>query len=259
MPEDRFAQLQIPPGLDSWPTHLIEQRYSAAHHGDYPRWQAALEALPDISEPCSLSTEAGIHIQLPAHDEAALRSTLQQLHPWRKGPLTIGNTYIDTEWRSDWKWARLAEQVSFQGRVLDIGSGNGYFGWHLLQAGASEVIGIDPTLLFCMQHQAINHFVQSKANWVLPLGIEEISTNETFDRVLSMGVIYHRKDPAAHVNAMFRLCEPGGMVVLESIVVETTANLVPKDRYARMRNVWCVPTAGNLLGSAGRDTGVITA
>ena len=83
-----------------------------------------------------------------------LEAALQQLHPWRKGPFELFGIHIDTEWRSDWKWQRLAPHLAALtgGRVLDVGCGNGYFGWRALQAGASTVVGVDPTLLFFMQH-----------------------------------------------------------------------------------------------------------
>jgi tRNA (mo5U34)-methyltransferase len=37
---------------------------------------------------------------------------------------------------------------------------------------------------------------------------------------------------------------PGGELVLETLVIEGGADdvLIPKDRYARMRNVWAIPS-----------------
>lgn len=236
---------EVPSNLSSWPLELVTQRLSPAHHGDFERWSDALAALPvitdltiDISETISIT---GVT------DEAQLNACLQALHPWRKGPFRIANTLIDTEWRSDFKWRRLGGAIEpLTGhRVLDIGCGNGYFGWQMLASGAREVIGIDPTILFCMQHQVINHYIQSAHNWVLPLKIEEIPTTEQFDTVLSMGVIYHRRDPLAHVDAVFGLTRAGGQAVVESIVADATFR--PQQRYARMRNVWCIPSPADLV------------
>ena len=43
---------------------------------------------------------------------------------------------IDTEWRSDLKWNRIAGAVDFSRKtVLDVGCGNGYYGWRMLHSG----------------------------------------------------------------------------------------------------------------------------
>ena len=235
-----------PADLPGWPRDLAESRFSAAHHGDYDKWANAIEALPPMEQAAThYADTVSIHGKV---DEHRLQTALQQLHPWRKGPFQIGDTEIDTEWRSDWKWARVAPALGDMSgeRVLDIGCGNGYFGWRMLAAGAREVIGIDPTLLFCMQHLAIAHYTLDPRNWVLPLKAEELPNNVQFDTVLSMGVIYHRRDPLEHTMQLADLTLPGGRVVLESLIVEGDEDLIPAERYARMRNVWCVPTLSRM-------------
>ncbi len=237
-----------PPDLPGWPLDLAANRYAAEHHGDYPRWAEALASLPGINDARSAY---GDTVTVDGDvDTTRLGECLMALHPWRKGPFQIGGVRIDTEWRSDWKWRRVAPAVGnlAGGRVLDIGCGNGYFGWRMLEAGASEVIGIDPTLLFCMQHLAIRHYTRDFRNWVLPLGIDDVPLDVTFDLVLSMGVVYHRRDAQAHVDKLAALTRPGGRVVLESLIVEADESLVPEGRYARMRNVWCVPTIATMHG-----------
>ena len=82
-----------------------------------------------------------------------------------------------------------------------------------LEAGAQEVIGIDPSILFCLQHRAVQRFVQDPRNWVLPLKGEELPTTAQFDLCLSMGVLYHRRDPLQHVNQLYDLTRPGGRVL----------------------------------------------
>jgi tRNA (mo5U34)-methyltransferase len=145
------------------------------------------------------------------------------LHPWRKGPFCIQGVHIDTEWRSDLKWDRLAGAIApLAGRlVLDVGCGNGYHGWRMLGAGARLVMGIDPTLLFVLQWMAINRYLGRNDLAVLPLGIEDLPDDlGGFDTVFSMGVLYHRRSPIDHLMDLHRLLRPGGELVLETLVLE---------------------------------------
>ena len=222
---------------------LVSERLSPAAHGDMPRWQAALDALPDLRvERVCFGDRVTVEGPATAAERAALVRALMELHPWRKGPFSLFGVHIDTEWRSDWKWRRVAGHLSsLTGhRVLDVGCGNGYFGWRMLEAGAADVVGVDPTPVFCLQHQAVNRYVRSPRHHVLPVRFEELPET-TFDTVFSMGVVYHRRDPEEHVQRLFRHTRQGGQVVLESLVVDGQP-LSPPGRYARMRNVRLVPT-----------------
>jgi len=232
---------------------LVESRFAPDAHGDMPRWLAALAALPQLSTSRTLlGDRVTVEGHISAEQRARLIDALRQLHPWRKGPFSLFDVDIDTEWRSDWKWRRVRPHVDALAgaRVLDIGCGNGYFGWRMLEAGARLVLGVDPTLLFCMQHRAINRYVDSDATWVLPMGVEELPEPDIlggFDVVFSMGVVYHRRDPEAHVRGLFQHTRRGGQVVLESLVVKHRGPLRPQGRYARMRNVHIVPDTDLLL------------
>lgn len=219
-------------------------------HGDLPRWRVALEALPRVA--CSMAADQPApRLGADAPDPATLRQTLMALHPWRKGPLVLGGVRIDTEWRSDWKWERLRSHIDLRGhRVLDIGCGNGYFGWRMLGEGARLVVGIDPTLVFVMQWLACRHFAGDEPNYVLPLGVEDLPAGLAgFDTVFSMGVLYHRRDPQQHLEQAGRMLRPGGTLVLETLVLGDDADgpvLIPHSRYARMRNVWMIPSSQEL-------------
>jgi tRNA (mo5U34)-methyltransferase len=233
-----------PAGLESL-APVIAERFAPSAHGDMSRWLAALDQLPELSvRQVTLGARVTVDGPASARQRARLQETLMALHPWRKGPFSLFGVAIDTEWRSDWKWQRVAPHITplADHRVLDVGSGNGYFGWRMLEAGAREVVGVDPTPVFCLQHQAINHYVCNPANQVLPVRFEELP-DVAFDTVFSMGVIYHRRHPEEHAERLFRHTRHGGQVVLESLVVEGAEALTPNGRYARMRNVWTVPTA----------------
>jgi len=239
--------------FDPEPAAFLERRCKDAlkpgRHGDLPKWQAALDALPEV--------ETGWHIEdgvLVAgervEDSRALTDTLKQFIPWRKGPVQLGGVAIDTEWRSDWKWNRIAPRVDLKGqRVLDIGAGNGYFGWRMLADGAAQVVGCDPTLVFYTQYQAMEHFAGESPHLLLPLKFEQLPARADFDTVFSMGVLYHRKNPHEHLQRIRDHLTPTGTAVIETLIIPGKGDdeLDPKDRYANMRNVHHLPTEERLL------------
>jgi tRNA (mo5U34)-methyltransferase len=264
MPHPPATPLDDPYGslTAGWPGNAWLERLAAAArdrlrthgHGDLPRWRAALAALPAVTPAARLGgamPRLGPRIDSGGGD-ARLREALMALHPWRKGPLGLGGVTIDSEWRSDWKWARIAPHVELGGeRILDVGCGNGYYGWRMLGGGAHLVVGVDPTLVYVMQWLACRHFAGDLPNYVLPLGLEDLPEGKPgFDTVLSMGVLYHRRDPDRHLRRLRQLVRPGGRLLLETLVLpEERAGTVlqPENRYARMRNVWAVPGSDRLL------------
>lgn len=240
--------------LSKWLALLPEQfaaGLSPARYGDLPRWREALGALPPLPNADIQLTTArvGLSGTAPAETMDALHSALMGLHPWRKGPFELCGLHIDTEWRSDWKWDRLADAIApLDGRrVLDVGCGNGYHCWRMLGAGAAEVIGVDPTPLFILQFKAVQHYLQQPGIHVLPMTLEAMPEHlPVFDTVFSMGVLYHRRDPMDHLMSLKHKLAPGGQLVLETLVIEgdDDAVLEPNGRYARMGNVWKLPSPG---------------
>lgn len=235
-----------------WPqlAELAWERLRNTPHGDMPGWLDSIERLPIGSGYCVLDQPTPALGQT-SQDQESLREQLLRLHPWRKGPLNLAGAVIDTEWRSDWKWERIAEHIGLDGHaVLDIGCGNGYFGLRMLGHGARLVVGIDPTLVFVMQWLAMQRLCPGLQNYVLPLGIEHLPRDcRAFDTVLSMGVLYHRRDPLRHLARLKSLTRGGGQIVLETLVLDTPEHevLQPEGRYARMRNVHAVPSLAVLL------------
>ena len=220
-------------------------------HGDLPAWLAALDTLPSVSDPDCAFNQARVRIgrseDLDPDQHRALVTGLQSLHPWRKGPFEVFGVHIDSEWRSDWKWSRLeAAGIDWQGRrVLDVGCGNGYYGWRMLGAGAASVVGIDPTLKFVVQYGACARYLHGHPAWVLPLALENFPPQLKFDTVCSMGVLYHRRVPEDHLSRLHGHLTPSGLLVLETLVIpgENDQLWTPPGRYARMRNLWSLPTS----------------
>lgn len=236
--------------LESLPAQL-DSAY-AGSHGKWPEWQAALDSMPQL-QPSSLDFNGNVvRIGTPAdadeNPRTQLRASLQALIPWRKGPYELFGIGIDTEWRSDWKWERVFPHLNpLEGRlVLDVGCGSGYHMWRMYGAGAQAVIGIDPTLLFITQFQAVKRYAGELPVWMLPLKSEDLPDlrQKGFDTVFSMGVLYHRRDPLGHLQELRRAMRAGGELVLETLVVAGDGQtvLMPHDRYAKMRNVWFIPS-----------------
>ncbi|CBL43800.1 putative methyltransferase [gamma proteobacterium HdN1] len=249
--------------LGAWHEPLMQALDAAltpGRHGDLPRWVSALQDLPELT----LSTyalgnaivTAGAAADCDDATRALLTAALQGLHPWRKGPFEIAGVKIDTEWRSDWKWQRISPHIApLEGRtVLDVGCGSGYHLWRMLGEGARYVLGIDPSLLFYCQFHAIRRYLSGEPRTLnagfLPIGIEHLPPKTgAFDTVFSMGVLYHRRSPLDHLLELQEQLRPGGQLVLETLVIDGDENtvLVPEGRYARMGNVWFIPTVSMLL------------
>jgi len=240
--------------LEKWAEQLPSQleKLAPRNHGDYERWSQALLELPKV-DTCQADFSADdLQIRTPSPvNSSQLERSLKKLSPWRKGPYRINDLLIDTEWHSDWKWNRIKNHISpLKNRtILDIGCGNGYHCWRMHGEGARLVIGIDPSWLFWVQFQAVKHFMGDKPVHILPFGIEQLPENlNAFDTVFSMGVFYHRRSPMDHLLQLKRALRSGGELVLETLIIEGEAriSLVPDDRYAKMRNVWFLPTVDTM-------------
>ena len=122
-----------------------------ARHGHLSDWIRVWNELPDQSAKIVDPGNGRVTVQgdISDNQRSQLRSQLMTWHPWRKGPFDVFGIHIDTEWRSDWKWDRLKNHIDFRNKsVLDVGCGNGYYGWRMLAAGAEQVMGLDPLLLY---------------------------------------------------------------------------------------------------------------
>jgi tRNA (mo5U34)-methyltransferase len=180
-----------------------------------------------------------------------LDQNLRLFHPWRKGPFRLFGIDIDTEWRSDMKWDRVIPHISSLNDkvVLDIGCGSGYHCWRMEGKGARLVVGIEPTLSYVMQYHVMQHYIQSSRTFVLPFSTDNMpEVANAFDTVFSMGVLYHRRAPIDHLDQLWNWLKPGGELVLETLVKEGKQGqiLVPENRYAKMRNVWFIPSCDTL-------------
>ncbi len=248
-------------------------------HGHWDAWRRIIAAVADLvsssddvlqhdfaraavrigGAPTGSPSDAG-----PSDDpqvQAQLKRLLLQLMPWRKGPFEFFGIRIDSEWRSNLKWARLCGKIGdLHGRrILDVGCGNGYYLWRMLGEGARLALGIDPSQLFIAQFYALKSPCGDCPAFALPLtssqfprkkivgknNLGDLSANSIgFDTVFSMGVLSHRRDPHAHLRELQQFTRRGGELVIETLVVNGGQDdiLTPADRYAKMRNVYSIPS-----------------
>ncbi|OOF36868.1 tRNA 5-methoxyuridine(34)/uridine 5-oxyacetic acid(34) synthase CmoB [Rodentibacter rarus] len=239
--------------LETLPLQLKEWEKQA--HGDYGKWSKIVDFLPDLqAEIIDLKNAVKSDRTFPLSEGEKQRIIhhLKQLMPWRKGPYHLFGIHIDCEWRSDFKWQRVLPHLApLKDRtILDVGCGSGYHMWRMLGEGAQMVVGIDPTELFLCQFEAVRKLLNNdrRVN-LIPLGIEQMQPLAAFDTVFSMGVLYHRKSPLDHLTQLKSQLKKGGELVLETLVVEGDAHtvLVPTDRYAKMKNVYFIPSVEALI------------
>jgi tRNA (mo5U34)-methyltransferase len=63
-----------------------------------------------------------------------------------------------------------------------------------------------------------------------------------------MGVLYHQRSPIDHLCQLKQTLKPGGQLVLETLFLPGSSSFAwtPKKRYARMRNIWLIPSISEL-------------
>ncbi len=245
-----LAATRLSPWLATLPAQV--QAELDKPHGKLAAWLQTLANLPELQASQLDFRQGTVRIGTAADaDEASrgrLREALETFIPWRKGPFELFGISIDTEWRSDWKWQRVAPHISpLAGRmVLDVGCGSGYHLWRMRGEGAALVVGIDPSLFFLMQFRLVKHYAGQQPVHFLPLRSEDLPDfkGNGFDTVLSMGVLYHRRAPLEHLQELKNALRAGGELVLETLVVEGDVHtaLMPEERYGKMRNVWFIPS-----------------
>nr|WP_320049345.1 tRNA 5-methoxyuridine(34)/uridine 5-oxyacetic acid(34) synthase CmoB [uncultured Desulfuromonas sp.] len=243
-----------------WIKELVEfiERKSQFLHRDR-KSQAYIDLLEKV--PASLQLDAdlnqdwvtiGAHADLPQEQLTQIQNALFGLRPWRKGPFKILGTEVDTEWVSYLKWNRLKTEIAPLGgrRVLDVGSSSGYYLFRMLAAQPALVVGLEPYQTFYFQFCLLQKLLQQPRCYTLPGKFEELpEMTGYFDTLFHMGVLYHVRSPLDTLARIRRTLRRGGELVLETLVIpgDEAVALTPHDRYAKMNNVFFLPTVNGLV------------
>lgn len=210
-----------------------------------------LEKLPEIQvshKDFSTSTVSiGSSEDLQEGQLQVVEEALEQLIPWRKGPFNLFGIDLDAEWRSDKKWDRFAGKIGNlkNKKVLDIGCNNGYFMFKMLEEDPELVLGIDPVVPVESQFRLLNHFLKDDRLKFELFGVEHLEHfKEFFDTIFCMGIVYHHRHPIQQLIDIREALVSKGEMILETIGIpgEESYALFPEDRYAKMKNVWFIPT-----------------
>jgi len=214
-----------------------------------------LEDLPAIEPSSNDLDHDRIRIGQPGdlgpYDRRIMREALQTMIPWRKGPFDVFGIPVDSEWDSSLKWDRVRPHLApLKGqRILDIGSSCGYYMFRMCADAPAMVLGIEPYLTFYFQFQLLQRYIRADRVFTLPLRLEAFPAMPgCFDTVFCMGILYHQRDPVQALESIRPLLARGGQLVVETLVLEEKGDtlLNPPGRYAKMNNVYAIPTVTRL-------------
>lgn len=180
-----------------------------------------------------------------------IKNTALSLKPWRKGPFYIDDCFIDTEWKSFLKYDIISKHIKLEGKeIADIGCNNGYYMFNMLKSNPKNITGFDPSGIYKCQFDFINFFLKTKIIYEL-LGIEHLNIYEKkFDVIFCLGVLYHRSDPIIALKSLKNALNKNGEIILDTLILdgEDEIALCPKNSYAKMPNVYFIPTIKTLQG-----------
>ncbi|CAA6821802.1 MAG: tRNA (5-methoxyuridine) 34 synthase [uncultured Sulfurovum sp.] len=215
-----------------------------------PYW----EAIKTLPSPSNIEIKLSDTVQILSDDfsveeEQSIYETAKLMHPWRKGPFQVGDTFIDAEWKSNLKYNLLRPHFDLKNKIVgDIGCNNGYYLFRMMEDKPKQLIGFDPSAITYCQFKFLEHFMQTGIKYEL-LGVEHVEHYEhKFDTLFCLGVLYHRSDPIGMLKSLFKGLNQHGELILDTFMIEGEEEvcLTPRDRYSKMGNIYFIPTVNAL-------------
>lgn len=253
---EKHAELKLTPYYDDLEALMAsKQALIDPAHGKGRDYEDAIRGLPAVRPSrIDLSTDdiiIGRESDLNVNQKITLFNILRLLRPWRKGPFNLFGIELDSEWVSWLKWNRLRHHIRplAHRRILDIGSSNGYYLFRMAAEAPQMALGIEPFALYYHQFRLLQHYIRTPCVFCLPAKLEEMPVMKNyFDTIFCMGVLSHRKSPLDTLREIHTLLRKKGELVLETLTIEGTAEmtLCPRRRYAKMHNVFFLPTVNCL-------------
>ncbi|MEM9941356.1 MAG: tRNA 5-methoxyuridine(34)/uridine 5-oxyacetic acid(34) synthase CmoB [Planctomycetota bacterium] len=194
----------------------------------------------------------GSELDLNAKQKDQIEKAITALAPWRKGPFEFFGRMIDSEWRSNLKWDRIAPALGElrSRRILDVGCGNGYYMMRAADGDPGVVLGLDPSISFYLAFEMFQAYLQNPVLQYELLGYQHLYVfDKAFDIALCMGILYHHRSPIEILRDLRNCLRVGGFAIIESQTIpgDGSVALFPEDRYAKARNVFFVPTRDCLV------------
>jgi tRNA (mo5U34)-methyltransferase len=230
---------------------LRQQRQSKLFEPHIGKYREAVESVRDIASNWFDFSDAVVKIgqkeELSAEQHQRLYRALQTFCPWRKGPFELFGIAVDSEWRSDWKWARILPNIQplNNRKIADIGCHNGYFMLRMVPDRPECVIGFEPVAKLFWNFQLIQNIVKQEMLAFELLGVEHINLYPNFfDTIFCLGILHHHPDPIGLLVKLRQALAPNGEIVIDcqGIPGELPVALTPLKRYAQARGMWFLPT-----------------
>lgn len=143
-------------------------------------------------------------------------------------------------------------------RVLDAGCGTGNFEHFIQQKNppsvAIDAIDFSASMLArarrkCRDFEGVS-FQRADLTARLPFD------DATFDRVLSINVLYALPDPDFTTSELLRVLKPDGFLAITSPAPEFAVSVLVADHFRRVRNIW---GTGRRIGTVVKSAGVLGA